>query len=370
MIALAVDFVQAYAKGTVLFVPGNPASSVYIILDGRIIVTKGDQQVLLGPAGIVGDVAFFQEATHSYAAVCATDVKVLELNKDNITSILAGQPRLACSLLSELARRVSDEGAMNFFQGVQEGQEERVSTLGDLLPEGHPTFNTRVPAEYGEYVFPTEVTCPICSTEFTGLRERTSRLQMERHDPDFRTVYRNFEPNFYYIWVCPQCSFAYPARRFNRLRRTAVEKGREVLLGNPVDFNFAFDGQRTIQQVIISYYLAMRSFEIVGAILEQWANLWLRLVWIYEDLEEGELALAAAEKARDYFAEAMSTSARSAAGDQQLYILLGELELRLGNTGAAFNNFHRAATMTGGDPRHKRLASDRIQDLRYRQNQA
>jgi len=214
------------------------------------------------------------------------------------------------------------------------------------------------------------VTCPICSTEFTGLRERTSRLQMERHDPDFRTVYRNFEPNFYYIWVCPQCSFAYPARRFNRLRRTAVEKGREVLLGNPVDFNFAFDGQRTIQQVIISYYLAMRSFEIVGATLEQWANLWLRLVWIYEDLEEGELALAAAEKARDYFAEAMSTSARSAAGDQQLYILLGELELRLGNTGAAFNNFHRAATMTGGDPRHKRLASDRIQDLRYRQNQA
>jgi len=124
----------------------------------------------------------------------------------------------------------------------------------------------------------------------------------------------------------------------------------------PVDFNFAFDGQRTIQQVIISYYLAMRSFEIVGATLEQWANLWLRLVWIYEDLEEGELALAAAEKARDCFAEAMSTSARSAAGDQQLYILLGELELRLGNTGAAFNNFHRAATMTGGDPRHKRLA--------------
>ncbi len=159
--------------------------------------------------------------------------------------------------------------------------------------------------------------------------------------------------------------FAYPERQYKKIRRTAIQRGRQYLEESPpAAFSFAFDGQRTVQQVITSYYLAMRTFEVVGASPEQWANLWLRLVWIYEDLKEEQLALEAAEKARNYFAEAMSTTARSAAGDQQLYILLGELELRLGRGGEAFRNFHTAATMRGGDPRNKRMAFDRIQDLR------
>ncbi len=142
--------------------------------------------------------------------------------------------------------------------------------------------------------------------------------------------------------------FAYPERQYKKIRRTAIQRGRQYLEESPpAAFSFAFDGQRTVQQVITSYYLAMRTFEVVGASPEQWANLWLRLVWIYEDLKEEQLALEAAEKARNYFAEAMSTTARSAAGDQQLYILLGELELRLGRGGEAFRNFHTAATMRG-----------------------
>ncbi len=366
---LATNFVQAYDKGTVLFVPGDLAAAVYFILDGTIIATQADLQALLGVGGILGDVAFFQEIPHSYAAVCATDVKVLEINRKNITGVLANQPRIACSLLQELALKIKDGEQMKFFQGVQAEEKQRADSLSDLLPEGHPNFDMRVPVEYSDYLFSTEVTCPVCDTGFSGLRMRTTRLQVERHDPDFRAVYRNFEPNFYYIWVCPQCLFAYPERQYKKIRRTAIQRGQQHLQKNPAAFSFAFDGQRTVQQVIISYYLAMRTFEVVGASLEQWANLWLRLVWIYEDLQEEQLALAAAEKARDYFAEAMSTTARSAAGDQQLYILLGELELRLGRSAEAFRNFHTAATMQGGDPRNKRMAFDRIQDLRELRNQ-
>ncbi|HHY14738.1 MAG TPA: DUF2225 domain-containing protein, partial [Firmicutes bacterium] len=321
---MATNFVQAYDKGAVLFVPGDAATSVYFILAGTIIATQGDKQSLLGVGGFLGDAAFFREIPHSYAAVCATDVKVLEMNKKNMTRVLANQPGIACSLLQELALKVTNPELMQFFQGVKEEEVEKTDFLGDLLPQGHPEFNLRVPAEYNEYLFSTEVTCPMCSTSFTGLRMRTTRLQVERHDPDFRAVYRNFEPNFYYIWVCPQCLFAYPERQYKKIRRTAIQRGRQYLEESPAAFSFAFDGQRTVQQVITSYYLAMRTFEVVGASPEQWANLWLRLVWIYEDLKEEQLALEAAEKARNYFAEAMSTTARSAAGDQQLYILLGE----------------------------------------------
>ena len=99
------------------------------------------------------------------------------------------------------------------------------------------------------------------------------------------------------------------------------------MAANPPQASFEFDTPRTIHQVIASYFLALKTYEVTGASPDLWANLWLRLMWIYEDLEAEELALQAAEKARTYFAESLATTARSAAGDQRLYLILAELDL-------------------------------------------
>lgn len=358
---MAVNHIQSYPRGTILFSPGDTATSVYVVLEGTVAASQGDRQENLGPGGILGDVAFFTESPHTYHAICATDVTVLNITMENGGKVLASRPRIALSLLAELARKVkSDE--MVFFQG----REQRTEAQRDegVLPEGHPVFAERIPVEFNEFLFSTEADCPICQTRFTALRTRVSRLQLQEQRTDLRNIYRRFEPNYFYIWVCPNCRFAYPERQFNRLSQKAAAKGREAWQQNPPSDSFIFDLPRTIHQVITSYYLAMASFETVGASLEQWANLWLRLVWIYEDLEQEELMLNAAEKAKGYFAEALSTTSRSPAGDQAIYLILGELALRLGDTTEAFNNFRAATTMMGGDPRYKRMAADRIQDMR------
>lgn len=363
---MAANPLQAFDRGKVLFAPGEQASAVYLILDGTVIASQDEKGVSLGPGAILGDVAFFQEQEHFYAAVCATDVKAMEMTKANIKDVFEKQPLIACSLLRELAMAVPKAGEMYFEQGVERLDRELAPSGDDLLPEGHPVFTDRVPASHNELLFATDVTCPICQTQFSAMRTRISRLQAAEHRPDFRAVYRNFEPNFYYVWVCPNCLFAYPERQYGRIPQSAIRRGQAYLEENPPRSSFVFDGQRTLDQVITSYYLALQTFEIVRATPEQWANLWLRLMWIYEDLGEKALMIKAAEEASKHFAESMSTTSRSAAGDQQLYIIMGELDLRLGKGGEAFRNFHGAATMTGGDPRYKRMASDRIQDLRDR----
>lgn len=358
---MAINQVQSYPKGSILFAPGDAAKAVHIVLEGTVLASQGDTQVTLGPGGILGDVAFFTEKPHTYTAICATNVTTLNITKAHGGQVLSNQPRVALSLLSELALKVkSDE--MVFFQGLQRQEEAPVEA--GILPEGHPVFNERVPTEYGEFLFTVDVDCPICKTSFTGTRVRTTRLQLEVQKTDLRNVYRNFEPNYFYIWVCPTCGFAYPERQYTKISPRAITKGREAWQENPPQDSFAFDVPRTIHQAITSYYLAMNTFEVVGATLEQWANLWLRLVWIYEDLGEEELARKAAEKAQYYFSEAMSTTSRSASGDQALCLILGELALRLGDQAGAFNSFRAASTMIGGDPRYKRMASDRIADLR------
>ncbi len=355
--------VQSYPKGTTLFAPGDVAKAVQVVLEGTVVASHGDSQVILGPGAILGDVAFFREGAHRYRVICATDVTVLNITKDNGPQIIASQPRLALSLLAELAHKAKDDELV-FYQGREEKTESKVHSA--QLPPGHPIFQEQVSVEYGEFLFSVDVQCPICQTNFAGTRVRTSRLQLQEQRADLRSIYRKFEPNYFYIWVCPKCLYAYPERHYESLSQTEITKGRKAWQDNPPGAPFAFDVPRTIHQVITSYYLAMNSFERVGASIEQWANLWLRLVWIYEDLDQPELALEASVKAQQYFSESLSTKSRSSAGDQQLYLILGELALRLGQAGDAFKNFWAATTIAGGDPRYKRMASDRILDLRKR----
>ena len=382
---LSVNQVQAYPKGTTLFAPGDFASAVYFILNGTVIASQGGEQVNLGGGGIIGDVAFLKESTYTYTAICATNVTALKITENNISKVFADQPRIACALLREVATRIEDVDQFRFFQGVEEPKkletepesvpeskpEKTLEHKGSpvikgILPEGHPIYEGRMAPEHNEFLFSTEGQCPICQTKFTAFRTRGSRLQLEEQRPDFRSIYRNFEPNFYYLWVCPCCHFTYPEKLFAKLPPLVLRRAKNAWANREPAEVFEFDPVRTIHQVICSYYLAMSTFEAIGAIPDLWANLWLRLLWIYEDLGDEERALHAAGKARDYFVAAMAQTARSVSGDQQLYIILGELNLRLGNDGEAFRSFHSAAMMPGGDPRHKRLATDRIQDLRTR----
>jgi uncharacterized protein (DUF2225 family) len=363
MSRVAVNHVRSFSKGTVLFSAGEQASSLYFILEGRVLAVKEQQQVALGPGGFLGAVPFFEESPHIYTAICTTEVTALTFTRENSRDLVAKQPLIALSLLRELALQVPQTEELVFIQGRQDEPAQTTSDQ-ELLPAGHPALEGTVPLEYGDLLFSSEVDCPVCETRFTATRTRTSRLQLEEQKPDFRNVYRNFEPNFFYLWVCPQCLFTYPERQYNRVPQRVVHRWKAAVAANPPKASFEFDTPRTLQQVFASYFLAMKTYEAVGAGPELWANLWLRLLWMYEDLEEEEWARKAAEQARKYFAESLATTARSAAGDQRVYLILGELDLRLGDRAEAFRNFHAAATITGGDPRTKRLASDRIQSLR------
>src|SRR5690625_3624734 len=119
---MAVNHVKAHPKGTVLFSSGDVATAVYFILDGTIIASNGDQQVVLGAGGILGDVAFFKESKHTYTAICASDVKVLMINKSNGSQVVAGQPLIALSLLRELALQIPKTDQLQFFQGLEEAE--------------------------------------------------------------------------------------------------------------------------------------------------------------------------------------------------------------------------------------------------------
>ena len=164
----------------------------------------------LGPGGF-GRCPFLSGKPHIYTAICTTEVTALTFTRENSRDLVAKQPLIALSLLRELALQVPQTEELVFIQGRQDEPAQTTSDQ-ELLPAGHPALEGTVPLEYGDLLFPARWIVPSVKPGLPR-RTRTSRLQLEEQKPDFRNVYRNFEPNFFYLWVCPQCLFTYPERQ-------------------------------------------------------------------------------------------------------------------------------------------------------------
>lgn len=345
-------------RGTLLYAKGQPADAMYFIVQGTVEIT-GEQTELVGRGALLGALDFLNQLTRSQSARCITDTDLLVITKNNIISLFQTQPRFGYAVLKAVAAE-----AVGSEQAKAEPEPAKLQplTLEQVLPAGHPQFEITAPSEFDNYTFYTNAVCPVCAAEFPAVRLWESRLITKRVAPDFRVLYENMEPLWYYIWVCPSCSYAYPHKQFNKLSHV-----RALKLRNSKDAgncSFTFSPRRTLDEVFLSYYLTLNTFNLVEAAPHLFGNLWMRLVWLYEDCDQPEWAADAAEKALQYFQESLVSGRWSDAGDQRLYIIMAELHLRLNQKEEALRCYMEAANLRQGNARYCRLAADRIQDLR------
>ena len=236
-------------------------------------------------------------------------------------------------------------------------------SLLEILPPGHPQSEVRRPASDTDFLYAKTVECPVCAA-FSVFSIRESRLVTEKICPDFRVISSNFELLWYYAWVCPECLYAQPYTQFEQLSPMVAERIRGQQQRYPLKGQFQFSSNRTLQEVFLSYFLVLRTFEFMNAPPAQFGNMWLRLLWLYEDLGDQRWARQAAEKALAYFNEAVMTGLRSDAGDQKLFLIMAELSLRLDRRSEALRYLREVLNIKGGSERYRRQASDRIHDLR------
>jgi len=98
------------------------------------------------------------------------------------------------------------------------------------------------------------------------------------------------------------------------------------------------------------------------------AKVWLRLAWLYDDVDDQEMMDIASQNALEMFKDSFFNQRRdtSIEQDQRLSLLLGELSLRLGEDLEAANFFRGAIARKGGNATINRQAEDRIQELKAR----
>ncbi len=195
--------------------------------------------------------------------------------------------------------------------------------------------------------YTAEKTCAICDQKFSVTRVR-NRLSMLKQDSDFCTYYKEVNPYYYAIWVCPHCGYAAQDNYFEEPPFNAATI-KNFLSGREVKVNFG--GQRTRQDAITTYKLAVYFADMADALPSRQAGLYLKLAWLYREggLPDEETAML--DQAREYYEKAFLKEKIPIGNMSQITLeyLIGELLRRTGRLAEALNYLSKVV----GNPQAK-----------------
>jgi CRP/FNR family transcriptional regulator, cyclic AMP receptor protein len=102
----------ALARGERLFDEGDAGDALYVVLDGKIKLTRtsadGRENLisLMGPGEMFGELSLFDPRPRTMSASAVTDVRLAALAHEGLRTWLTGRPDVAMHLLAALARRL------------------------------------------------------------------------------------------------------------------------------------------------------------------------------------------------------------------------------------------------------------------------
>jgi CRP/FNR family transcriptional regulator len=100
------------ARGERLFDEGDAGDRLYVVLDGKVKLTRtsadGRENLisLIGPGEMFGELSLFDPRPRTMSASAVTDVRLAALGHDYLRIWLTGRPDVATHLLAALARRL------------------------------------------------------------------------------------------------------------------------------------------------------------------------------------------------------------------------------------------------------------------------
>ncbi len=206
-------------------------------------------------------------------------------------------------------------------------------------------------------------TCLYCDHKFTTTKVRMSKTKVLKRDSDFCIHYDGPNPLFYDITICPECGFAF-YNSYRKLSDHQRKKLKEAYISKINVMNMV--GERTIEEAIHTFKLALLTASIVNERKFITANLSLKLAWLYRMIEDEAEELRFLQNALDDYIYMMAYEdiEQEEVDEDRLIYLIADLNLRLGHYVDARRLFSQLITGKQVSPRYKSLAIDRWQDYK------
>lgn len=194
-----------------------------------------------------------------------------------------------------------------------------------------------------EPLYDKKIECPFCHNLFTSKKVRSRFVKPIKAESDFGPIYKKDDRNnplYYYVTVCPHCGFSF-TEDFSHLIGQAARNKVQTEITAKMDKMTDFCGERSIEQAVRAYKLAIYAGQLVKEKHIVFANLCLRLAWLQrnaanKDEERRFLQLAASEYEQSYMHSDFNTETTP---EMSILYLIGELSRRLGKFNEAIKYF-------------------------------
>ncbi len=102
---------DSYSKDTVLFEKDEQAKCLYILLEGTVyLVIKNGGSItynLSEPGEVFGWSSMLEDGKYTASGICATDLKVVKIEKEKLNRIFQNRPEVGFKVLQRLAGVIS-----------------------------------------------------------------------------------------------------------------------------------------------------------------------------------------------------------------------------------------------------------------------
>lgn len=202
-------------------------------------------------------------------------------------------------------------------------------------------------------------TCLLCDAKFKSSRVKRSKQYLLKRDSDFCVHYKGKNPDFYNVYICPQCGYGFsenfkpPASEKKEMIKTKIKP--------PVD---DLCGLRTVEQAVQAYQTALKC-ALLGEERETIvAGLYLHLAWFNRFKKNEDEEIENLKKAMHHYEKAITTD-RKLENPATVFYLIGEINRRTGNDKRAVKFFaHIVNDKKINNPNIIRMARERWQEIR------
>ncbi|WHX51572.1 DUF2225 domain-containing protein [Paenibacillus woosongensis] len=178
-----------------------------------------------------------------------------------------------------------------------------------------------------EPLYKIKVTCAYCQNEFSTSRVRPSLKRSIRTDTDFCGYYRDENPDYYVVRVCPSCGFASTENSNDRLTERQRREFEQNISNRLVKRSYG--GARTWEHALETYKLALLCAQTIGEKERIIASLLHHIAWLYRYREDHEQEQRFLKHALSSYIKVFENEGISG-NDARLMYLIGELNRRIG----------------------------------------
>ncbi|NLY43176.1 MAG: DUF2225 domain-containing protein [Clostridiaceae bacterium] len=209
-----------------------------------------------------------------------------------------------------------------------------------------------------EALFDRKLVCPVCDSNITVRSVKSSSIRILSRDSDFMIHYKEPNPMFYDVWVCPQCGYAAISAQFNNINDKQIKLIREKICSkwHPRTYPPVYD----IDIAIERYKLALLSSIVKDGKISERALLCLKLAWLNRIKKDEKNEKKFMSQALKGFIKSYESEIFPIAGldEPSLTYLIGELYRRLDDNTNALIWFGRVLSNTSAKNSIKDLARE------------